>query len=71
MQTIKLYASKVREWVEFAIRKRRKIQAFIGQMIVYLLLITVSYVFLFPLFNMISLSFMSPQDIINAHNDKW
>ena len=69
MQTIKNIASKIKGWVNLAFRKKRKIQSFLGQAVVYILLITVSYVFLFPLFNMVSLSFMSPQDIINPEVD--
>jgi multiple sugar transport system permease protein len=69
MQTIKNFTSKVKGWVNLALRKRRKIQGYLGQAVVYILLITVSYVFLYPLFNMISLSFMSPQDVINPEVD--
>jgi len=69
MKTIKTYLSKVVDLYELAILKRNKIQAFLVKLVIYALLITVSYVFLFPLFSMFSLSMMSPLDIINPEVD--
>jgi multiple sugar transport system permease protein len=68
MKTKEMF-DKVKEFVKYAYRKRRKIEAALVQFAIYALLITVSYVFLFPLFSMISLAFMSPEDIINPEVD--
>ena len=69
MNNIKKYIKKVVDLYELAIRKKRKIGEVATQVIIYVLLITVSYVFLFPLFSMVSLAFMSPTDIINPEID--
>lgn len=69
MQTIKNILDKLIDSIEFVIRKRRPIEKVLGQVIVYALLVTVSYVFLFPLISMVSLSMMSPSDIINPEID--
>ncbi len=42
---------------------------FLTTVIIYILLITISYVFLFPFISMLSLALMSPQDIINVEVD--
>jgi multiple sugar transport system permease protein len=69
MKTLQLWTKKVKDFIQYAIRKRRKIEKIAGQVIIYVLLITVSYVFLYPLLSMLSLSFMSPEDIINPEVD--
>jgi multiple sugar transport system permease protein len=48
---------------------RKYFTKFVGVSIIYILLITISYVFLFPLLNMVSLAFMSPEDVINVEVD--
>jgi len=55
--------------INYIILKRRRIGKFLTQLAIYALLITISYVFLFPLLSMISLSLMSPSDIINPEID--
>jgi multiple sugar transport system permease protein len=69
MNKIKELWTKLVDYVKFVIQKRRRIEKVVTQLVVYALLITVSYVFLFPLFSMVSLSFMSPTDIINPEVD--
>jgi multiple sugar transport system permease protein len=69
MNMIKELYRKVVKFFKFAYTKRRKIEKFLGQMVVYALLITISYVFLFPLIKMITLSFMSRADIIDPEID--
>lgn len=59
----------VRKWSDFLIAKRRPIEKLLGKIVIYALLITISYVFLFPFFSMLSLSLMSQQDIINVEID--
>jgi len=61
--------SKVDEWIQYLKIKRRPIEKVVAKVVVYALLITISYVFLFPFFSMLSLSLMSPQDIINVEID--
>ncbi len=43
--------------------------SFITKLTIYVLLITISYVFIYPFFSMLSLAMMSPQDIINVEVD--
>jgi len=69
MQTIKNVFEKLKSFFELLIRKRRKIEKILVQLTIYALLITISYVFVFPLFSMLSLSLMSPTDIINPEID--
>jgi multiple sugar transport system permease protein len=69
MQETNNLFGKVKAFFDFVIRKRRVIEKFLGQFIIYALLITVSYVFVFPLLSMLSLSMMSPEDIINPAID--
>jgi multiple sugar transport system permease protein len=59
----------VQDKIHVIIRKRRVIEKKLSIIIIYLLLITISYVFLFPFIKMLSLSFMSPKDIINVEVD--
>lgn len=63
----------VKKWIDdkiaYLIRKRRPIQKMLGKIVIYALLITISYVFLFPFFSMLSLSLMSQEDIINVEID--
>ena len=61
--------NKIKDFFDLIIQKRRKIESLLVQLVIYALLITVSYVFLFPLISMVSLSLMSPQDIINPEID--
>lgn len=56
-------------YIEYVKYKRHRISKIVTQAIIYALLITISYVFLFPLISMISLAFMSPEDIINPEVD--
>ena len=60
---------KIKEFINNLYVKRNKIGKYVSQGIIYVLLITISYVFLYPLFSMISLAFMSPTDIINPEID--
>lgn len=60
---------KIKKFINDLHLKRRKIGKFISQGIIYALLITISYVFLYPLFSMVSLAMMSPSDIINPEID--
>ncbi len=46
-------------------RKKSKIFTIIWKILVYLLLISMSYVFIYPFFKMLSLSFMSMADIVD------
>lgn len=69
MQTIKNLWDKVNSLIKYGIMKRRKIEKLLAQLAIYALLITISYVFIFPLLSMLSLSLMSPQDIINPEID--
>lgn len=58
-----------RKWSDYLVAKRRPIEKLLGKIVIYALLITISYVFLFPFFSMLSLSLMSQQDIINVEID--
>ena len=69
MLTIKNVFDKTKDLLKLIVRKRRKIEKVGAQLIIYALLITISYVFIFPLFSMLSLSLMSPEDIINPAID--
>jgi multiple sugar transport system permease protein len=69
MNNIKKYIEKIREFFKMVVLKRRKIEKVIGQVIIYALLITISYVFLFPFISMLSLAMMSQADIINVEVD--
>ena len=60
---------KVEKYIKDLYLKRRKIGKYLSQGIIYALLITISYVFLYPLFSMVSLAMMSPTDIINPEID--
>ncbi len=60
---------KIKETVQTMVRKRRKIEKRIVLIVIYILLITISYVFIFPFINMLSLALMSPADIINVEVD--
>ena len=60
---------KIKEFFDNLYIKRRKIGKYASQLVIYVLLITISYVFLYPLFSMVSLSMMSPADIINPEID--
>lgn len=69
MAKLKEYYEKVVNFFKLIVRKRRIIEKYLAQFIVYALLITVSYVFLFPLIKMITLSFMSQADLIDPEID--
>ncbi len=69
MAKLKALYQKVVDFGKLIIRKRRVIERYAAQILVYALLITVSYVFLFPLIKMISLSFMSQTDLIDPEID--
>jgi len=66
MDNIKMTLKK---WTQYLVIKRRPIEKILGKVVIYDLLITISYVFLFPFFSMLSLSLMSQQDIINVEID--
>ena len=69
MDNLKELYSKVESLIQSAFLKRRRLGKVITQIIIYALLITISYVFLFPFISMISLAMMSPEDIINVQVD--
>lgn len=69
MKNFRDLIQKAKKYIQHAINKRRKIEKVIGSVIIYALLITISYVFLFPFISMVSLAFMSPADIINVEVD--
>lgn len=60
---------RLRKFIDILYVKRRRFAHITTQVIIYALLITIAYVFLFPLISMISLSLMSPKDIINVEID--
>lgn len=59
----------IRKWTQFLVIKRHPITKLLSKIVIYALLITISYVFLFPFFSMLSLSLMSQADIINVEID--
>ncbi len=61
--------NKIRGWFNYLKQKRRPIEKMMGRIVIYALLITISYVFLFPFISMLTLSLMSPQDIIDVEVD--
>lgn len=69
MNKLKLWIDKLVGLAKLAYRKRRKIEKILAQVVIYALLITISYVFLFPLIKMVSLAFMSQADIIDPEID--
>lgn len=69
MNKLQTWYNKVVEFIKYAYRKRRKIEKVLTQIAIYALLITISYVFLFPLIKMVSLAFMSQADIIDPEID--
>lgn len=69
MDKLKNAYEKVITFFKFLWRKRRKIEYYMGQFVIYALLITISYVFLFPFIKMISLTFMSQADLIDPEID--
>ncbi len=69
MKAIKRFLDKISNLYAKIKHNQRKIGRITTQVIIYALLITISYVFLFPLLSMISLSFMSPTDVINPEVD--
>jgi len=69
MSKLKKIYIKILDFIEHVKYKRHRISKVVTQLIIYALLITISYVFLFPLISMVSLAFMSPDDIINPEVD--
>ena len=69
MDKLRKIVKTIKEFIDHLYIKRRKVGKTLTQMVIYLLLITISFVFLYPLISMISLSLMSPQDIINPEID--
>lgn len=65
MNKIKQLLNSVKMIVKKAYMRRRRFGKVIGQVIVYVLLITTAYVFLYPFLRMVSFSLMSPKDIVN------
>ncbi len=54
--------SKTKEYIR---THKTRITHVISQIVVYVFLITIAYVFLYPIFKMISLSFMTSSDLVN------
>jgi multiple sugar transport system permease protein len=52
------------------VKNMRKIKEFISKALLYFLLILIGFVFLYPIFYMISYSFMDPEDLVNPFV-KW
>lgn len=50
---------------EYVRTHKTKITHVISQIVVYVFLITIAYVFLYPIFKMLSLSFMTSSDLVN------
>lgn len=69
MDKLREWQKKIHEWIEYVKIKRRPIERALTKIVIYALLITISYVFLFPFFSMLSLSLMSQEDIINVEID--
>ena len=69
MEIIRKISSKFTELFDKMKHNKKRIKNISTQLVIYALLITISYVFLFPLLSMISLAFMSPTDIINPEVD--
>lgn len=69
MHKIKQAIAKIKAFFAYIERKKHPISKMISKIIIYALLITISYVFLFPFFSMLSLSLMSQADIINVEID--
>lgn len=65
MKLIKRILNFFNTSAKYTIRKRNKITKVLGTIVIYLLLITTAYVFLYPFIRMISYSLMSSPDIVN------
>jgi len=52
-------------WKEYYRTHKVKINRIISQIAVYVFLITIAYVFIYPIMKMVSISFMSPSDLVN------
>lgn len=55
--------------MKFKVPSKKRLMDVIGKIIIYIILISISYVFLHPLLKMISMSLMSKKDIINPEVD--
>jgi len=53
------------DWKEYYRTHKVKINRFITQFVIYVFLITIAYVFVYPIMKMISISFMSSSDLVN------
>lgn len=60
---------RFKTWTQTLQSKRKQIEKITSRILIYVLLIVISYVFLFPFISMISLALMSPEDIINVQVD--
>jgi len=69
LNKLKEIFGQIVKFFKFAYRKRRRIERVLGQLVIYALLITISYVFLFPLIKMVSLAFMAQGDLIDPAID--
>jgi multiple sugar transport system permease protein len=73
MKTLALKLQKLRQalakrfaaWKEYYRTHRVRIHALVGKIATYVFLITISYVFLYPIMKMISISFMTSADLVN------
>lgn len=69
MDRIKAVWEAIKKFFIHLYLKRRNLSKILTQVLIYALLITISYVFLFPFINMISLAFMTQADIIDVQVD--
>jgi multiple sugar transport system permease protein len=58
-------AKRLAVWKEYYRTHRVRIHATVGKIATYVFLITISYVFLYPIMKMISISFMTSADLVN------
>lgn len=61
--------ARIQQWFSRIVSKRKSIEKVTSKVLIYILLIVISYVFLFPFISMTSLALMSQEDIINVQVD--
>jgi multiple sugar transport system permease protein len=69
MDNTTTFFGRISHFFHTAFQRRRRYTKILGKIIIYALLITISYVFIFPFFSMLSLSLMSQSDLINVEID--
>lgn len=69
MDNVKTLFGRIQKFFETLYLRRNRYSKVLGKVIIYALLITISYVFIFPFLSMLSLSLMSQADIINVEID--